>query len=670
MDGNIFWPGSGLIRGLIVLLGGLFAFGLWLSGQALWQIGRERRAAQALRKRNAQGLILDPATVQVQLGAYKDTLAGRLLRSMIGQRGLAFARPSDSLDPILDGVSRILAPARTLPNLLLLLGLIGTVVGLALTLVSLGPQIQKAITAGQPQAVAQSLGVTLGEMSGAFAGTLWGVLSAFVLQGINAWTGVQSEKLSGELDELALHYAPTIYPGSTEQQVTSLQEILQNSRQFLGDTQQQISTMSKEFASVLERAGGTIEKSLSTLETTTQQISSAMLEASGNVAQSSDKLNTAVKAIQGHREDFRNIYSQFNEMFERSMSALKTHSDGELQAIRDMQAEFGKTGAEIVKEIFGTSERFNQLSADIAQAESNYLGSAQAISNTIGEGFKRLNDQIGETLGRYTTEVGAVSSQLDGLGKEIQDAQAASRALTQMLKAKDDAERTRMKDQHQHDQLMLVANSRLTTSLEQLAPAVAELNPSQLLKELGEQQAQAAERQIGAVQAVREVLQVGHDRQLVASDDLGDKMQDLALLLTGLLDQLAQQTEGLQSQVAGTTQLHEAFGAHAVGSRERGAALETRIDEASRRLGEQLQARHGTEEQQQAALHLALEQSRDAALGLTRTLDALPAQLRSSELIDGQQALSHVLGRLVTDLGRGMVPAEGSVPAEGTGQPA
>lgn len=670
MDGNIFWPGSGLIQALILALLLLFTFGLILSVRAMQTVGRERRAAQALKKRNAQGLILDSATVQVQLGAYKDTLAGRLLRSMIGQQGLAFARPSDSLDPILDGVSRILAPARTLPNLLLLLGLIGTVVGLALTLVSLGPQIQDAIRVGQPNAVAESLGKTLGEMSGAFAGTLWGVLSAFMLQGLNAWTGVQSEKLSGELDELALHFAPTIYPAGTEKQLASLQDLVIRSEQFLADTQQKMSETSDKFTAVLTDSGKIIQESLTTLQATSQTIATSLLKASGDVRQSSDQLGMAVKAIQGHREDFRNIYSQFNEMFERSMSALKTHSDGELQAIRDMQAEFGKTGAEIVKEIFGTSERFNQLSADIAQAESNYLGSAQAISNTIGEGFKRLNDQIGETLGRYTTEVGTVSSQLDGLGKEIQDAQAASRALTQMLKAKDDAERTRMKDQHQHDQMMLAANSRLTTSLEQLAPAVAELNPSHLLKELGEQQAQAAERQIGAVQAVREVLEVGHDRQLVVSSELGGRMQELALLLTGLLDQITQQVEGVQTQVAGTTQLREAFGAHALVSQERAAALETRIGEASRLLGEQLQARHGTEEQQQAALHLALEQSRDAALGLTRTLDALPAQLRSSELIAGQQALSHVLGRLVTDLGRGMVPAEGSVPAEGTGQPA
>ena len=88
------------------------------------------------------------------LGKDGTTLVASFLRDMLWQGGMAFARLSDVLEPILDRVQRLNAPARAIPNLLLLLGLIATVAGLIDTLSNLGPDIQGAITAGNPKEVA------------------------------------------------------------------------------------------------------------------------------------------------------------------------------------------------------------------------------------------------------------------------------------------------------------------------------------------------------------------------------------------------------------------------------------------------------------------------------------------------------------------------------------
>ena len=224
---------------------------------------------------------------------------------------------------------------------------------------------------------------------------------------------------------------------------------------------------------MLGEAGRAIETSLKTLESTSSQVSGALLQASGDVKRSSNQLTSAAESIQRHREDFRNIYTSFNDMFNRSMEALKSHSDGELKEIRQLQGDFGKTGAAIVGEIFKTSEKIGALSDGLATNQHTYLTGVQKVETALVSGFERLDSQVGATFKRYTDEVQNVSSKLEGMTQQMGQGQDATSRLERTLRAKDDAERTRMNDQQQRDQVTAAQITALTASLGQLERVIA-----------------------------------------------------------------------------------------------------------------------------------------------------------------------------------------------------
>jgi len=688
VNASIAWPGNPLIQGLLVLIGLLFLYGLSLSWRALKAVQAERRAARSLVDR--KGLVLNHNTLALQLNTDNQRLAGQLLHSMLRQQGLAFARPSDALEPLLDSAARIVAPARTVPNLLLLFGLIGTVVGLAYTLSSLGPQIQGAINAGDPKTVAQSLGLTLKEMGGAFAGTLWGVTTAFVLQAINAFTGIQAEQLAGDLDRVSLHFAPEIYPAGSEKQIASLSDLVRRSEQFLAETQSKISDTSDKFARVLQEAGGVIQKSLETLEATSKDISKALQQASGDVRQSSEHLTGAVNAIKGHQQDFRNIYSDFREMFDQSMKALKLHSDGELKEIRELQAAFGNSGSQIVQEIFRTSEKLDQVSQSLAMSESAYLLGTQGVTTSIKAGFDQLNDRLGDTLKTYTTEVTSVSSRLDGLKETLGASQTASVTLERTLRAKDDAEHTRLKDQLQSEQVLMLATARLTTSLEQLSPVITALqdSPDRLAEALGtrqeklagewrKQQEQVDSMMLRATLDTHERLETlfgalgtqveqAAQRQQTVGQDVHARTQELVLLGNGLLDQLTQQTEGLHQRFGEVTSkqltLEKTADTQQATTGEISQALQNLLAHLNRQI-EVEEQRHSESRPEQAALLTALEQNRDSALQLKGALEALPEQMKTAELVQSQTQLASTMGRLLGGIERDMQAQQEGQPA-------
>ncbi|MPY67747.1 hypothetical protein F8S09_13835, partial [Deinococcus sp. SDU3-2] len=447
MNTEVIFPDNGAIQGMLLGIAVLFGFGVWQWWKAHTRLSRELAAARRLLGSTALKLSVNSA--KVLLGKDHASLPGRLITAMVNHNGLAFARPADALEPALDEVGRINAAARTVPNLLLLAGLVTTVVGLIYTLVSLGPQIKGAIEAANPAEVSQALGMTLQEMSAAFAGTFWGVALALVLQGLNAWSGIRAGQLSGELDAVSTQFAPLVYPAGTEKQLQSLQDLVSRTEEFLSQTHTAIVKTSEDFARVLTQAGSVIEASLKTLQSTSQEVAVALKTASGDVKVSSDRLNKAVETMQQHRQDYRNIYSQFNDMFTQSMAALREHSDSQLGEIRTLQANFDKSGAQIIERLLDVGSTLHSVGDQLAFSQGEYAGSTEMIAGTIRDGFVDLYSNIGSTLSRYTTEVNTVGQHFETLSKQLEGTAQASQHLQRALIAKDDAEVTRARDQQQ-----------------------------------------------------------------------------------------------------------------------------------------------------------------------------------------------------------------------------
>lgn len=463
---SLLLPHTGLLWTLLLGILALFGLGLWQWWTLHARLGREEAAAR--RVAALQRPASDESTLSVMLGRDHGTLAGTLMVQMVRHSGLAFARPGDVLEPLVDQVRQDSAANRALPNLLLLFGLISTVVGLIGTLGQLGPSIQNAMSAADPGQVAQNLGVTLREMSSAFAGTFWGVATAFLLQIAQIFTARRAQRLAQTLDGISLKFAPQLYPASSEKQLESLQALMERSGTFLKETQEAIQQTSQEFSQVLTEAGTTITESLKTLQRTSQDISTALKQASGDVKLSSERLTTAVDALQQHKNDYRNIYTQFNEMFERSMTALGRQSDQQLSEIRAVHTEFGRTGADIVAEIFKVSEKLTQVTGDLAVSQNVMTSAAGEVYSSLRGGFDTLQSRLDETLKGYTTEVNVVGAAMDALRPELKGSADAIVSLERTLRGKDDAERTRARDQEAREAALREQISALTQILAQV----------------------------------------------------------------------------------------------------------------------------------------------------------------------------------------------------------
>lgn len=463
---SVLLPHTGLLWTLLLGILALFGLGVVQWARLHARLGREEAAAR--RVSGLQRPASDSATLSVMLGRDHATLAGTLMVQMVRHSGLAFARPGDVLEPLIDQVRQDSVANRALPNLLLLFGLISTVVGLIGTLGQLGPSIQSAMSAGDPGQVAQNLGVTLREMSSAFAGTFWGVTTAFLLQVAQWFTAGRAQRLIRSLDDISLKYAPQLYPAGSEKQLESLQALMERSGTFLQETQEAIQRTSQEFSQVLTEAGTTINESLKTLQRTSQDISVALKQASGDVKLSSERLTSAVDALQQHKSDYRNIYTQFNEMFERSMTALGRHSDQQLGEIRAVHTEFGRTGADIVAEIFKVSEKLTQVTGDLAVSQNVMTSAAGEVYSSLRGGFDSLQSRLDETLKAYTTEVNVVGAAMDALRPDLKGSADAMTALDRTLRGKDDAERTRARDEDARDAALREQMTALTQTLAQV----------------------------------------------------------------------------------------------------------------------------------------------------------------------------------------------------------
>lgn len=653
--GLVVWPPNGTVQSVVALIGLVWLAGVRAAWAAHCRVRDERAHVAAVRDK--LGLLGDGVGLPAVLGRSSASLAVRLARGMVGHRGLANARAADVLDPLADEAARVVLTARAFPNFLLLLGLLATILGLAFTLAEVAPDIERSLSSAGADGVATSLGRTLSEMRGAFAGTLWGVAAALTLQGFTSWVAARADRLVAELEALGVALAPHVYPAGTEQHLASLQEMLAEGRRFYDETQGRIRETSEEFKKVLGAASSLIASSLKTLETTSTDVGKSLMRASGDVLASSEQLTRAAKALEGYQGELRNTYSMFSEMFERSMQQLKGQSDDQLAHIRDLQREFGDAGGAVVERLLGTSELLRDTTGELKSGAAAYLQGTQEVTTSIRAGFDHLNDRLREVLDAYTAEVAAVSAHLGGLTARVGEGTEATGLLVKTLRDKDATELTRHRDRQAGEQ-------RVVTAVASIKQAIADLEPT--LSVLRDAPATVA----GAIDAARDGL-AGELERL--REDLAAQAADRRELVEAaresgeaLLYQSALARESLEAS-RGLRAWLEARGDEARDALKRrgdeGAARAERAERLTGQLVADLQALRGDvvgdRGRASAALDDVVRQLQalaESGSELQRLTAALPTSTHADQMIEQQAQVARHLAAAVAPLALGPAP--------------
>ena len=242
----------------------------------------ERKRLEAVRQKINVALDTDdpPESDEVAedaLGVVKSFPA----RSAVKQAVVAVTRARGLATPDLQAASGAVAAAaesdlaavRNIPNLLMLSGLLGTVLGLAGSIGSLVGPIRNAARATEPGVLAGALANTMSVMQGAFGASLWGILLSLATGILYALASRQQEAFQDELSAFVhAELVPATFPRAITAQMERMGRYLRDAGNSFQDIHLRLQDVAGQLETVLGKAGDTLGQSLTQLSGTSAQI--------------------------------------------------------------------------------------------------------------------------------------------------------------------------------------------------------------------------------------------------------------------------------------------------------------------------------------------------------------------------------------------------------------
>ena len=269
-------------------------------GRAARTRSDERKRLEAVRQKINVALDTDdpPESDEVAedaLGVVKSFPA----RSAVKQAVVAVTRARGLATPDLQAASGAVAAAaesdlaavRNIPNLLMLSGLLGTVLGLAGSIGSLVGPIRNAARATEPGVLAGALANTMSVMQGAFGASLWGILLSLATGILYALASRQQEAFQDELSAFVhAELVPATFPRAITAQMERMGRYLRDAGNSFQDIHLRLQDVAGQLETVLGKAGDTLGQSLTQLSGTSAQIEKVF----GNMDESVKQLTTGL----------------------------------------------------------------------------------------------------------------------------------------------------------------------------------------------------------------------------------------------------------------------------------------------------------------------------------------------------------------------------------------
>lgn len=280
---------------------------------------------------------------------------------------------------------------RQRPNQLMLLGLLGTVLGLSLTLGEFAPQLKTALSSlesgGTPQQLNAGLEGLLDRMKVAFVCTFWGVgASLLVTRLLVAPAQLRRDRLQAELERLvAYDLIPRIWMQSAVLQ-EKMEQALSHNRQWMGEMQALFTAQLEQFAAHTGRAIQDLQGAGQTLNSTALAASSAVQEAAAALQTTSTTVDRSGDVL---TQGVRSLEAQLG----RSISALEHN----LQTLQGQHSEFQTAQA-------------RQLEVGAAQQETLQQALAQFTGTTV-----MLQERLDATTQELRSGAQALAAQGDRL---------------------------------------------------------------------------------------------------------------------------------------------------------------------------------------------------------------------------------------------------------------
>ena len=335
---------------------------------------------------------------------------------------------------------------RSMLAVFIVIGLFGTLFGLAESLTGLFPALKTNVasetSSENSEGMIQALGILLEGMKGALAPSICGIF--FTILGVilyGAYLQFACHPIKAVLERLTLTvWVPQLYPTTSQKLVQTLQqsesqmqEGFRTAAQF-SESVQKVHSNIDEFNESLAQASAItqplsdsvkqINKAASDISTAADVLNTGFAE---NLDKFSEKFSSSVTHLTGFQDEIRNLHEEFQKAANQKLDQFQETANQKL----DQQTEKLDDQNENITQIIAVIDKILKA---LKSYETNYINSREEISKKLQEfinkatetntsiytenrkWFERINDankqQFSEMQSQLKTEIGNIQQTL------------------------------------------------------------------------------------------------------------------------------------------------------------------------------------------------------------------------------------------------------------------
>lgn len=281
---------------------------------------------------------------------------------------------------------------RSVLSLFIIIGLLGTLFGLAYSLAQLLPLAPSSSQVSNT-AVAQGLIDLLTQLRGAFAPSIWGV--AFTILGVLLFSFYvhRCQSLRDELERLSLTvWVPRLYPSPFQQQLITLvqtEELIRQNRENIktvADFAENIKTDVEDFGSEIKKAKTTIKN---------------LNKSSAQISEFADKFYAGVEKLAPFQEELARLYNKFMEdskVFQNGVSKSLSDTTETQKQARDTLMQQSQQLKEVIERLLSYEGAYVKSREELDATLKTVMEDARKAYQDIGERNQEIAAAINESL--------------------------------------------------------------------------------------------------------------------------------------------------------------------------------------------------------------------------------------------------------------------------------
>ena len=308
-----------------------------------------------------------------------------------------------------------LAMPRNAPNLCLLVGLSGTIIGLASVVRDLGPLILNAAGADSPQKMAEPLALSIGTLGTAFASTLNGITAAGLLAYIIAKAERRQNLLQSHIEEWGLNsLCPLVFPRSLQSQLSDMKGILRETSGLMIAIKKSLTEQIDEVAATLKTATGGMQAQIEKFDQTSKESADSLRQFGEQTKKAALVLGESVLKMNDLQTEVHATYTSLMQRHDLAEENFKSRVETLVSTVEKMQTGFNTNASAIVGQIQAAATNYTDSASDFKVASLNF-------SNMSAQIGSKAYDAIADTANEFHSALSEHKRSIDLTEKSLRE---------------------------------------------------------------------------------------------------------------------------------------------------------------------------------------------------------------------------------------------------------